>query len=666
MASIGTVFVDFIARTGSLTSGANQAAGSVESAGMRMEGAATMALGLSRSLIALAGSVAGVMSIRELASVIEAADARMLKLGVTSQALGMSVTSLQAWDMAAAKVGVSTATIDTAMQRFEQRLGQAGANGVTKANADLKKLGVTIQQLQDMPQGEAFTILAQKISTLQNPAERARVTMELFGRSGLQLLPLFAQGAAGISQAKDQIEGMGAALSRMDVSKIAVANASLVEAKTAWEGVENSLALAVAPLLSGLADKFVDLVGKQDGFRSGFQRLTDNIVQGAAWIADAFRMIKAFALETWAGFELGGAIAYKSLQGLVFILNLVLQGLDGLANGAIYVWNALTKGVELFAVGASVAFDKLVYLALAGLSKLAQAVSSVFHVSLDGIQSSLTQWTHAVVEDSTTQQAKLKAIWEAPIKAGTISANLDGVQNAMGDMAQQSLDNAKKTMEQANALLATPPPSAGINQWWDNVKAKVNAASQAMTDLANKSVGVTSPQLQKAAIDFSKVWTKAGDGIAQNLADLMVTGKANFKELAASIIEDMIKMMIEAEIIKPIMAFLGGTSMGASLGFGGAMATGGPVSANTPYLVGEQGPEMFTPSSSGSIIPNTALGGMGGGGTQNNFHFAPSFANGVTKQDLASMMPNFMMQARQSVVDAIRRGGPYQQAVSGA
>jgi TP901 family phage tail tape measure protein len=45
------------------------------------------------------------------------------------------------------------------------------------------------------------------------------------------------------------------------------------------------------------------------------------------------------------------------------------------------------------------------------------------------------------------------------------------------------------------------------------------------------------------------------------------------------------------------------------LGFGGGKAIGGPVSAGTSYLVGERGPELFTPGSSGFITPNNKLGG---------------------------------------------------------
>ena len=54
-----------------------------------------------------------------------------------------------------------------------------------------------------------------------------------------------------------------------------------------------------------------------------------------------------------------------------------------------------------------------------------------------------------------------------------------------------------------------------------------------------------------------------------------------------------------------------GSKIGGAIGgmFGGGRATGGPVSAGTTYLVGEKGPELFTPSRSGNIIPNGAMGG---------------------------------------------------------
>ena len=48
--------------------------------------------------------------------------------------------------------------------------------------------------------------------------------------------------------------------------------------------------------------------------------------------------------------------------------------------------------------------------------------------------------------------------------------------------------------------------------------------------------------------------------------------------------------------------------------FGGGRATGGPVNAGTTYLVGEKGPELFTPGISGNIIPNNKISGSSGNG----------------------------------------------------
>ena len=68
-----------------------------------------------------------------------------------------------------------------------------------------------------------------------------------------------------------------------------------------------------------------------------------------------------------------------------------------------------------------------------------------------------------------------------------------------------------------------------------------------------------------------------------------------------------------------VLKSLQASSFGSS-GFGGFItavlsgfagkAGGGPVSGGMPYLVGEQGPEIFMPNTSGSIVPNGRFGGV--------------------------------------------------------
>jgi lambda family phage tail tape measure protein len=104
------------------------------------------------------------------------------------------------------------------------------------------------------------------------------------------------------------------------------------------------------------------------------------------------------------------------------------------------------------------------------------------------------------------------------------------------------------------------------------------------------------------------------------LDNFVRTGKLSFKSLARSIIQDLIAIQLRASatgLFKSLFGMYasGGFGTGNAYGnadIGGFLADGGSANANTPYVVGERGPELFVPRSSGTVIPNHALGGAGG------------------------------------------------------
>jgi len=117
----------------------------------------------------------------------------------------------------------------------------------------------------------------------------------------------------------------------------------------------------------------------------------------------------------------------------------------------------------------------------------------------------------------------------------------------------------------------------------------------------------------KGIISGTMTAQEALAGFFQSVADA-------FLDMAAQIIAKWIQMTILNSILS---IFPGGGGSKGTTSLGNAnlvdvnkysmplpgLATGGPAMANTPYIVGEKGPELFMPGRSGTVIPNDALGG---------------------------------------------------------
>jgi lambda family phage tail tape measure protein len=108
----------------------------------------------------------------------------------------------------------------------------------------------------------------------------------------------------------------------------------------------------------------------------------------------------------------------------------------------------------------------------------------------------------------------------------------------------------------------------------------------------------------------------------QALNNFVKTGKLSFKDLARSIIQDLIAIQLRAQasgLMGMLMKSLGfgggsisGPSSSVSTWAAPGFADGGDPPMNKISMVGERGPELFIPKTAGTIIPNHALSGMGG------------------------------------------------------
>lgn len=129
--------------------------------------------------------------------------------------------------------------------------------------------------------------------------------------------------------------------------------------------------------------------------------------------------------------------------------------------------------------------------------------------------------------------------------------------------------------------------------------------------------------MDESAKKTQQVFNSVFGNLSSAIDNFVKTGKLNMKDLARSIIQDLIAIQMKAAVMRFLGGMLNPTAPwnGSNDGWfknvymaGGtpqARATGGSVSANSPYMVGERGPELFMPSGSGTIIPNNQMSSMG-------------------------------------------------------
>jgi phage-related minor tail protein len=127
----------------------------------------------------------------------------------------------------------------------------------------------------------------------------------------------------------------------------------------------------------------------------------------------------------------------------------------------------------------------------------------------------------------------------------------------------------------------------------------LDGAAKALSNFTNGPVLDATTTIENAV-------TKSFNAVANTIARAAVSGKTSIDQLVDAILADFERVAISQFIVKPIEGIVGSLAGDLGNAIGGALASGGPVAAGESYLVGEQGPELFTPSSSGTIAPNGA------------------------------------------------------------
>ena len=144
-------------------------------------------------------------------------------------------------------------------------------------------------------------------------------------------------------------------------------------------------------------------------------------------------------------------------------------------------------------------------------------------------------------------------------------------------------------------------------------------------EAADKAAKAAADAQAKQAADLRKIYEGIGSSIKDGVVGAIkgaIDGTKSLRDVATDLLNNLANKLLDLAVNFALFGVGSGSGSGGGLlgglfNFGGGKAKGGPVSAGTSYMVGEKGPELFTPSRSGTITPNNALGGGVGNITVN-------------------------------------------------
>jgi len=184
-------------------------------------------------------------------------------LAKTASKIGVTTEALSGLRYAAELTGVSSETMDMALQRFTRRASEA-ALGTGEAVNALKELNLDAESLVKLPLDKQMGLVADAMAGVGTQSDRVRLAMKLFDSEGVALVNTLAGGSVALETMAEEADDLGISLSGVDAKAIEDANDAFTRAKTAIMGVVQAMTVEFAPVIEDLSDRFVQFIKRQN------------------------------------------------------------------------------------------------------------------------------------------------------------------------------------------------------------------------------------------------------------------------------------------------------------------------------------------------------------------------------------------------------------------
>ena len=248
--------------------------------------------------------------------------------------IGTTAEDLQVVRFALGEGGVAAEQVDMALIDLNQRLGEVAATGKGPTADALRKIGLSVKDLTDLPLPERVALIADRIDGLGSASEKTVAANALMGESGRIMLSAFKGGGDAIRESSDEIRELGV------ISNEAAAQSEiLIDAQgrldQALRGLRFEVLAPLLPALTGVARGITKLLATLDS-----EEVED--------FGEAMQKMAFLAVDALSAIGAAAEIALASLKPALLTAIGAIQAARGdLAGAALSAASALKEAVEL-------------------------------------------------------------------------------------------------------------------------------------------------------------------------------------------------------------------------------------------------------------------------------------------------------------------------------
>lgn len=177
--------------------------------------------------------------------------------------LAVSYQELSAIQLAAQLSGASAEQLGKAFTKAQITITKAAAGGKEAIQA-LASIGLEAGDLQGLSSSEQFTLLANAIANIADPATRAAAAVAIFGKSGAELLPVFRELGDNLQQSQELLNKFNGGITQGQADQVNAIGDAFDKVGAAINIVATQALAALQPALTQAADGFVNFLASLD------------------------------------------------------------------------------------------------------------------------------------------------------------------------------------------------------------------------------------------------------------------------------------------------------------------------------------------------------------------------------------------------------------------